>query len=71
MKIKLTSSLAGAEVLPAGTVLDTTEKEAKSLIAAGYAVAYTEDEAEIQTAESRGFQEREIAITAKRRKRHK
>ena len=68
MKIKLTSSLAGAKVLPAGTVIDTTEKEALSLIAAGYAEAYTE-EGEIETGESRGFQEREMAITAKRRKR--
>lgn len=52
MKIKLTCSLAGAEVLPAGTVIDTTAKEAASMVAAGYA-EYVEDE--VQTADSKKF----------------
>ena len=70
MKIKLTRSMAGGQVLPAGTVVDTTETEAKNLVAAGFAVYFTE-EPEVQTTESSAFQEREMAITARRRKRHK
>lgn len=66
MKVTLTCSIAGpAGMFPAGSVLDTTEKEANSLIAAGYAVPYAEPE-EVETAESKIFERRET--THKRRK---
>lgn len=66
MKVKLTCSIAGpAGMFPAGSVLDTTEKEAASFIAAGYAVPYDdEEETEIETTQSKDFLKRET--TAKR-----
>lgn len=54
VKIKLLSSLAGAEVLPAGTVIETTITEAQSLISHGYAELHEEVETKTsKTAESR------------------
>lgn len=37
VKVRLLCSLAGADVLPAGTVIETSIKEATSLISHGYA----------------------------------
>ena len=46
VKIKLLCSMAGSEVLPAGTVIKTNEKEAASMVAAGYAIYQPADESE-------------------------
>ena len=64
VKITLTASLAGAECIPAGSVIETTAKEAASLVAAGYA---TYDVAE-EDAESKGFQARQTTAKKKRRR---
>lgn len=49
MKVKLLQSLAGPTMCAAGTILETTEKEALSLIAAGFAEVYVEEEVEQST----------------------
>ena len=37
VKVKLTTSLAGVETLPAGMIIETTAKEASSLVGSGFA----------------------------------
>ena len=59
VKIRLLSSLAGAEVLPAGTIIETTITEAQSLISNGYAELYEE----IETAESKPAKARKTTKT--------
>lgn len=51
VKIRLLTSLAGAEVLPAGIEIETTAQEATSLINSGYAELV--DEIETATAPPR------------------
>lgn len=50
VKVRLLASIAGAEMHPAGSVIDTTIKEAQSLISAGYAELYEEVEAKTSKA---------------------
>lgn len=59
MKIRLLVSLAGAAGYAAGDEFETTEKEAISLINAGFAVAVKEEKKEIATSEK--VEKREVA----------
>lgn len=77
MKIRLTTSLAGAETLPAGSTIETTEDEARRLVEAGFAVYVDEPPAEktaakkeeaeerIQDETSKQFTKRETTATRK------
>lgn len=61
VKIRLLASIAGAEMHPAGSVIDTTVKEAQSLISAGYAELYEE----VETKTSKAVETREKATKRK------
>lgn len=67
VKIRLTASITGpAGMYPAGSELETTEKEAKSLVSNGYA-EYIKDEPVITTDAS----DAPVAKTAAKRIRRK
>jgi len=61
VKVRLLASIAGAEMHPAGSVIDTTVKEAQSLISAGYAELYEE----VKTKTSKAAETREKAVKRK------
>jgi len=61
VKVRLLASMAGADVLPAGSIIETTTTEATSLITHGYAELV---EAEVRTASSPKAETR--TTTAKR-----
>ena len=61
VKVRLLASIAGAEMHPAGSVIDTTVKEAQSLISAGYAELVEE----VETKTSKAAETREKAVKRK------
>lgn len=83
MKIRLTTSLAGAEMHPAGSIIETTEDEARRLTEAGFAMYVDEAPAEktaakkekagdnIQEETSVEFSKRETTVSRRGRKRTK
>lgn len=58
VKVRLLASIAGAEMHPAGSVIDTTVKEAQSLISAGYAELVEE----VETKTSKAAENRQKAV---------
>lgn len=74
VKVRLLASFTGpAGVMPAGSVLETTEKEAASFVSHGYATYDLGEEAqgEIVTTESRQAPIRETAVSRPAKKRRK
>lgn len=64
VKIKLKCSMAGAQVIAAGSIIETTMKEATSLVSAGYAEFVEEDDVELATSKEAHVRSK----TVKRRK---
>jgi len=63
VKVRLLASIAGAEMHPAGSIIETTVKEAQSLISHGYAELV--EDVEIKT--SVAAEKREKAVKRKTR----
>lgn len=61
VKVRLLSSIAGAEMYPAGSIIETTVKEAQSLISHGYAELYEE----VETKTSKAAEVRKKAVKRK------
>lgn len=65
VKIKLTASMAGAQVLSAGSVIEVSAQEAKNLISAGFA----ELAVEVETATSKRPRQTTARAPKQKRKR--
>lgn len=65
VKIRLLTSISGAAMHPAGSIIETSVKEATGLISAGFAELYEE----VETAQSASAETRQTAARKPRKRR--